>query len=214
MSKGALGLLSAYWPEELPRYGHVPLERVTRGCIHRPAESHPDTPALVAGSRRTSFAELSEATRRAASALRERLAPGERVAVTVAEPTELLACALGALEADLQLWMQAGAADPATLARFEPALLVADSEGAAAASGATAAASPAAILEGGSGEEPGGRPNLRRPVLTLPRPGAARWPTTRRRCSPRGSRWGASSSSSPPPRRRSSTRPRAGSPSQ
>lgn len=168
MSKGSLGMLSAYWPEETARYGHIPLERVTQGCVHKPAESEGQRTALVSGGQRLSFAELSERTRLVAAALRDRVEPGTRVAVALEDPVELLSCSLGALDADCLAWMCPAAPEPAVLAAFEPALVVA-ADGGAALSGARAL-TPQELLRGGEGEAVG-RPKLRNPILALARPG-------------------------------------------
>ena len=65
MGKGALGLLSAYWPEMTARHAHVPLERAPQFTVHRSAKSDPDRPALVTAERSVSFAELSALVRAA-----------------------------------------------------------------------------------------------------------------------------------------------------
>lgn len=168
MSKGSLGMLSAYWPEETARYGHVPLERVTQGCVHKPAESEGDRTALVSGAQRVSFAELSERTARVASALRERTEPGTRIALALEEPVELLCCTLGALDADCLAWMCPGAPDPAGLSAFAPSLVVVAGGGDALRG--LPIATPRELLRGGTGEAVG-RPRLRNPVLALARPG-------------------------------------------
>ena len=50
MSKGALGLLSAYWPEDTPRYAHVPLKTVGDTTIYPIAAAAPERIALKTGS--------------------------------------------------------------------------------------------------------------------------------------------------------------------
>jgi hypothetical protein len=167
MSKGALGMLSAYWPEETARYGHIPLERVSQGCVYKPAEAEGGRTALVSGDERLSFAELAERVRLVAAALRDRLEPGARIVVAVDDPAELLCCTLGALDADCLAWMCPAAPDPAALAVFEPALAVAT---AAAALPGLPVATPQELLRGGRGEATG-RPRLRDPILVLARPG-------------------------------------------
>lgn len=47
MSKGSLGLLSAYWPEDTPRYAHIPLKTICDVTVGPVAESAADRPALV-----------------------------------------------------------------------------------------------------------------------------------------------------------------------
>ncbi|MEE9279030.1 MAG: AMP-binding protein [Myxococcota bacterium] len=167
MSKGALGLLSAYWPKGPARYPHVPLERVTESCIHRRAAADGERPALIAGDRQTTFAELSTQTRAAARGYLERVAPGDRVAIGLEDPIELLLCVLGAWEADLLVWLTSTAPDPADLSLFQPDLVVASEPLDAAV--AQAAVSPEELLRGGA-TEPAGRPALRSPILALPHP--------------------------------------------
>jgi hypothetical protein len=167
MSKGSLGMLSAYWPEETARYGHIPLERVTQGCVHKPAESEGERTALVSGDERLSFSELSERTRLVAAALRDRAEPGTRIAIALDDPVELLCCTMGALDADCLVWMASAAPDPGALAAFEPDLAVAT--GGDALEGLPIA-TPRELLRGGQGEA-GGRPKLRNPILALARPG-------------------------------------------
>lgn len=168
MSKGSLGMLSAYWPEETARYGHVPLERVSQGCVYKPAESEGARTALVSGAERLSFADLAERVRRVAAALRDRVEPGTRIAVALDDPVELLCCTLGALDADCLAWMCSAAPDPAALAAFEPALAVATAS--AVSLPGLRVATPQELLGGGRGEA-AGRPRLRDPILALARPG-------------------------------------------
>ena len=47
MSKGALGLLAAYWPEDTPRYTHVPLKVVGDTTIYPIAAASPERAALM-----------------------------------------------------------------------------------------------------------------------------------------------------------------------
>ena len=56
MGKGALGLLSAYWPEMTARHAHIPLERAPQYTVHRSAKSDPDRPALITPNRSVTFA--------------------------------------------------------------------------------------------------------------------------------------------------------------
>lgn len=169
MSKGALGLLSAYWPEDTARYAHVPLARATQGCVFGPAISEGARIALAVGERHLTFAELAERTSAVAAALRERVERGARVALVLDDPLELLACLTGSIEADLLVWPSPREPDPAALAAFEPDLVVARAP--LVGSRPTAHATPDALFAGGTSVS-GPRPKLREPVLALAHPGA------------------------------------------
>lgn len=165
MSKGALGLLSAYWPEGTARYAHVPLKRVTQQCVTQTAEAHGERAALVAGGRRLAYAELAERTAVGAARLRERAEPGARVVLVLEDPLELFACTAAALEADLLVWARSDSPAESALAAFEPELAVTRTP----LPGPTSV-SPDELAAGEAGDTPA-RPKLRNPVLALPRPG-------------------------------------------
>lgn len=170
MSKGALGLLSAYWPQGPARYPHVPFERVTEACVHGPAAAEGQRVALAAGGRAVTFAELSERTRRVAAACLDRVDAGARVAVLVRDPLELAACVLGAWAADLLVWFATETPDARALTAFEPALLIRSADLALPDAGALPTAlPPEALLRGGGGEPPA-RADVRSPILALPHP--------------------------------------------
>src|SRR5436190_1661189 len=124
MGKGALGLLSAYWPEMTARHAHVPLERAPQFTVHRSAKSDPDRAALVTPDRSVSFAELSGLVRAAGAGIAERAGDGGRVAVLVDDPLAQAACAFGAWEADRLLFVASGPVPPGPLADFAPDLVV------------------------------------------------------------------------------------------
>ena len=159
MSKGALGLLSAYWPERTARHAHIPLERISQFAVHRPAAADPDRPALVTPGRTVTFAELSALVGTVAGHIGGRVADGGRVAVMAEDPVELAAVALGCLEADRLAFLSAAPVPDRILAAFSPDLVV-------GAGGVV----PAELLQGPRATP--GKPNLRLPVLALPRP----WP--------------------------------------
>src|SRR5688572_1252118 len=168
MSKGALGLLSAYWPERTARHAHIPLERVSQFCVHRPAASDPDRPALITPARAVTFAELSAMVGAAAGHIAGRVGEGGRVAVVAEDPVELAAVALGCLEADRLAFLSSAPVETRALDAFSPDLVV--GAGGVDAAGLLLAARGVPEV---SGEAPSpGRPNLRLPVLALPRP----WP--------------------------------------
>ena len=165
MSKGALGLLAAYWPEGTARYAHVPLERSTQYCVHRTAAAEADRPALVTPSRTIRYGELSRETKAGASVLSGRVSAGARIAILADDPAVAIPCLLATLEADCTAWLAGAAPDAAALSAFAPALVVGD-----APPPGHEALAPAALREGDP-EASRPRPNLRNPVLALPAPG-------------------------------------------
>lgn len=169
MGKGALGLLSAYWPEMTARHAHVPLERAPQFTVHRSARSDPDRPALITPERSVSFAELSGLVRAAGAGIAERAGDGGRVAILVDDPLAQAACAFGAWEADRLAFVASGPVPPGPLADFAPDLVVAPAglEGPAG----VPVVDPATLLAA----EPVtfGKPNLRNPILVLPKPDAS-----------------------------------------
>jgi len=167
MSKGALGLLAAYWPEGTARYAHIPLERATQYCVHRTAASEPERPALVTTARTITYAELSRETKAGASALAARVSAGKRVAIVGADPAVAIPSLLAVLEADCTAWLAGDAPRAEALAAFAPDLVLA-----AAPVPGHETLDPAALRDGDpDASRP--RPNLRNPVLALPAPGGA-----------------------------------------
>ncbi|MGH9037358.1 MAG: AMP-binding protein, partial [Acidimicrobiia bacterium] len=159
MSKGALGLLSAYWPERTARHAHIPLERISQFSVHRPSAADPNRPALITPGRTVTFAELAAMVGAVAGHLGGRVGEGGRVAVVAEDPVELAAVALGCLEADRLAFLSSVPVEARILEAFSPDLVV-------GAGGVDAAG-----LLSGRAATPG-KPNLRLPVLALPRP----WP--------------------------------------
>jgi acyl-CoA synthetase (AMP-forming)/AMP-acid ligase II len=166
MGKGALGLLSAYWPEMTARHAHVPLERAPQFTVHRSAKADPDRPALVTPERSVSFAELSALVRAAGAGIAERAGDGTRIAVLVDDPLAQAACAFGAWEADRLAFIASGPVSPGPLADFAPDLVIGPS-GTVGPPGVPVV-DPATLLA----TEPVtfGKPNLRNPILVLPKP--------------------------------------------
>jgi hypothetical protein len=165
MGKGALGLLSAYWPEMTARHAHVPLERAPQFTVHRSAKSDPDRTALVTPGRSVTFAELSELVRRAAAGIAARTAENGRVAILLEDPLQQAVCAFGAWEADRLAFIASGPVPPGPLADFAPDLVVARElahapPGVPVETPHTLAAEPVTF----------GKANLRAPVLVLAKP--------------------------------------------
>ncbi len=165
MSKGALGLLAAYWPEGTARYAHIPLETSAGFCVHKSVQAEPERIALVAGDRSLAYGDLSRRVRATGNALRARVASGARVAVALADPFDLVVAALAALDADALVWIAGAAPEPAALAAFEPALVI------GGAGGGDAPRAALADLVPDDPEAAPPRPNLRSPALALARPG-------------------------------------------
>ena len=164
MGKGALGLLSAYWPEMTARHAHVPLERAPQFTVHRSAKSDPDRAALVTPQRSVTFAEISDLVRRAGAAIAERTGEGGRVAILLDDPLHQAACAFGAWEADRLAFVASGPVPLGPLTDFAPDLVIARE---------LAHAPPGVPVETAYtmlAAEPVtfGKPNLRTPILVLP----------------------------------------------
>ena len=164
MGKGALGLLSAYWPEMTARHAHVPLERVTQYTVHRSAKSDPDRVALVTPQRSVTFAELSDLVRRAAAGIVEHAGDGERIAILVDDPVAQAAFTFGAWEADRIAFVASGPVPPEKLADFAPDLVIAREL--AHAPPGVPVGTPHTIMA----KEPltAGKANLRTPILVFP----------------------------------------------
>ncbi len=164
MSKGALGLLSAYWPEETPRYANVPLKTVGDIVIHSIARSAPERPALVSAGGMLSYGELSRRVLRLGQALRTRCERGARVLIALTEPAELLIAAFGAFEAKTLALLSPGVCESETASAFAPDLVIgrADIPGVQSIGFSELMDSPVKGLAE--------RPELRAPVLVLARP--------------------------------------------
>lgn len=168
MSKGALGLLAAYWPEGTARYAHVPLERATQYCVHRTAAAEAGRPALATPGRTLDYAELSRETKAGASALAARgMSAGKRVAIALGDPGLAIPALLAVLEADCTGWLAGDDPSAAALAAFAPDLVVSE------APVAGHETIPPEALREGDPDASRPRPNLRLPVLALPAPGGA-----------------------------------------
>ncbi|MGD0072932.1 MAG: AMP-binding protein [Candidatus Binataceae bacterium] len=164
MSKGSLGLLSAYWPEDTPRYAHIPLKTVADVTINPIADSAPNLPALVCGNTTITYGELRDRVARCAGAIRGRCKSGTRVAIALGEPAELVVTALGAFEAQTLNLLNAETPQSQALSAFVPELII------GAARGTDAAALSFSEMIALAPTERSQRPDLRTPILALPRP--------------------------------------------
>jgi hypothetical protein len=166
MSKGALGLLSAYWPEDTPRYAHVPLKTVGDTTIYAVAASAPDRVALKSGGAALTYGELAEKARVFGKALRGRVERGARIAIALSDPFEMLIAMFGAFEADVLTFPHAGAPPKEALDAFAPDLVVGENppEG-------TAPTASFNTIMSEPGKERSGRPDFRTPILAMAMPG-------------------------------------------
>ncbi len=167
MSKGALGLLSAYWPEDTPRYAHIPLKTVGDVTIHEAAQAAPSQTALIGASSQLTYAELSARVKQLGGALRARLQRGARVAIALGDAAQTIVAAFGAFEADCLAFISDRPATRELLAAFAPDLVIADAD-------FVPADAPNVVrfddLIGAEDKERSGRPDFRSPILALPMP--------------------------------------------
>jgi hypothetical protein len=160
MSKGALGLLSAFWPEDTPRYAHIPLKTIGDVTIHPIGATSPDRTALVTGSGSFTYADLAARARLFASALRARVEAGARVAIGLSNPSQLLVAMFGAFDAGVLAFANAGPLTQPTLDAFAPDLIVGDGQGQASFD----------EVMSGAQQERRGRADFRVPILAMARP--------------------------------------------
>ncbi|HTY54276.1 MAG TPA: AMP-binding protein [Candidatus Binataceae bacterium] len=164
MSKGSLGLLSAYWPEDTPRHAHIPLKTICDVTIRPIAESAPDRPALVCANGTVTYGELRQRVDRCAGALRGRCKSGTRVVSILDDPAELVVAALGAFEAQTLNLLNVESPSQEALSSFAPELMISGAQetGVASISYAETIALPAV--------ERTQRADFRTPLLALARP--------------------------------------------
>lgn len=164
MSKGALGLLSAYWPEETPRYAHVPLKTVSEIVIHAIARSAAERPALISAGHTLSYGALSRGVVRFGQGLRTRCERGARVLIAPTEPAELLIAAFGAFEAKMLAFLCPDSCESGPASAFAPDLVIGQAELPGVRSVAFSEVMESPINELVE------RPEPRAPVLVLARP--------------------------------------------
>ncbi|MGH7893238.1 MAG: AMP-binding protein, partial [Candidatus Binatia bacterium] len=164
MGKGALGQLAAYWPEDTPRHAHVPLKRATEIALFAPASTHGDRPALATASGRITFADLASRVKDVAARLRVRAEKNARVAIALADPAELLTAMLGAWENEMLVYASAAPATRAALDAFQPDLAIGE-----AGEGSISFTD----LLGGEANEKAEKPDYKKPLLALAKPGGA-----------------------------------------
>ena len=166
MSKGALGLLSAYWPEDTPRYAHVPLKTVGDTTIYPIAGSSPDRVALVSAGSTLTYGELATKARLFGESIRGRVERSARVAIAVTNPAEMLIAIFGAFEADVLTFLHIGSPPKEVLDAFVPDLVVGENLLDTTASKATFEE-----IMSGPAKARVGRPDFRTPILAMPAPG-------------------------------------------
>jgi acyl-CoA synthetase (AMP-forming)/AMP-acid ligase II len=165
MSKGALGLLSAYWPEDTPRYAHVPLKTAGDTTIYAIAATAPERVALVTKGAPLTYGELTEKARIFGKALRGHVERGARVAIALHDPAELLIAIFGAFEADVLTFPHVGVPLKEALDAFAPDLVVGEQP----PNGTAPAVSFSALMTE-TGKERSGRPDFRTPILAMAMP--------------------------------------------
>ena len=164
MGKGALGQLAAYWPEDTARHAHIPLKRVSEIALHATAAASGDRPALVTATGVRTFAEMSEAVKRLAAALRARLAKGSRVAIALDDPADLAAALFASFETEMLALPSADPLGEDVLRLFQPDLVI----GAGALEGKPTV-SVAELLGGETSEKPD-KPDYKRPLVAFAKP--------------------------------------------
>jgi len=165
MSKAALGLLSAYWPEDTPRYAHIPLKTVGDATLYSTAEAAPNQIALATAAGTLTYEELAAKARRFGEALRTRVEPGGRVAIATENPAEMVIAAFGAFEADALAFLHHGPPSTQVLDAFSPDLVI--------GAGVSSVPAPVASFDeiiAAEGRARSKRADLRAPILAQPLP--------------------------------------------
>ncbi len=130
MSKGAVGLVAGYWPEDIYRYLAIPGLSLDEGVVVRPARRRPDHPALALDARAIGYRQLSQDVDRASALLRAAVGPAGRVALVASDPLDTARLLLGALRGRHVACLLDPSA-PSGLVRtqiqsFQPSLVIAD----------------------------------------------------------------------------------------
>lgn len=116
MSKGAVGLTAGYWPEDVYRYLAIPGISIDDGLVARPGKRTPDRPALIGHQGPLSYkqflADLDQAMKTILTSLEGK---GNRVAIAVADPLELMKVVFGALKARAIVFLMNPTLPPAQL---------------------------------------------------------------------------------------------------
>lgn len=159
MGKGALGALAAYWPQDTARYAHVPLKRVGDITLHAGANAAADRAALVTGAGPVRYGELSARVKKLAAVLRNRLAKGSRIALSLGAPADLLTALFACFETEMLAYASAAAIPAETLALFSPDLVI----------GGEPALDLAALLAE-DGSEQADKPDFKKPLLAFAKP--------------------------------------------
>ncbi len=166
MSKGALGLLAAYWPEDTPRYAHIPLKTVGEATLYAAADAAADKTAVASGAGTLSYADFRDKVKRFGEALRARVDRGGRVAIAAANGIEMMIGAFGAFEADALAFLHDGPPSKEMLDAFSPALVIGQ-----APAGISAPVASFDEIMASEGKPKSGRPDFRTPILAQPMPG-------------------------------------------
>ena len=164
MSKGALGLLSAFWPEDTPRYAHIPLKTVNDATLFPIANAAPDRIAVVCGETSVTYGALADQIRALAGTIRNRAEKATRVAIGITDPIHLIVAIMAATDADVLAYIADGPPSPEALSAFSPALVIADSSDSAA----TIPTIGFDDLMAGEKKDRPGRPDFRTPLIAMP----------------------------------------------
>lgn len=162
MGKGALGQLSAYWPEDTARYAHVPLKRVGDIALHPSAASGADRPALIAAAGAASYGQVSARVKKLAASLRGRLQRGSRVAIALVDPLDLVTAIFACFETEMLAFASAGEMPAELLDLFGAELFIGHGRGEKAVEVATLLAE--------AGNDRSERPDFKKPLLALAKP--------------------------------------------
>jgi len=116
VSKGAVGLTAGYWPEDVYRYLAIPGISIDDGLVARPGKRTPDRAALIGHQGPLSYkqflADLDQAMKTILTSLEGK---GNRVAIAVADPIELMKVVFGALKARAIVFLMNPTLPPAQL---------------------------------------------------------------------------------------------------
>lgn len=165
MSKGALGLLAAYWPEDTPRYAHLPLKSVGDVTIYQQT-APADRAALVSASATLTYRMLAERSRHFADCLRSRVKRASRVAIVTTDAARMLVSAFAAFDAEALIFLSEKPPSAQALDAFQAELIIAPE----AIPGASAPVVTFEQVEGFERRPREGRADIRTPLVVLPTP--------------------------------------------
>jgi len=132
LSKGAVGLVAGYWPDDVYRYLAIPGLALDEGLVTRPAKRRAEHPALLWNGNRLSYQQLADEMDRTMKAFVGHVGDqGGRVAIGVRDPVGAATMLLGALRARLTVLLADLSAREglrAQLLAFQPDWVISDEE--------------------------------------------------------------------------------------